>query len=174
MDEDSCYARFSNYPGMASFKMDLAATIATMARIDQKMQRSQPAQDPFVWWGFHRLLDRTGHSSLGNLHENVEAYFGGETHAHMLGAERFFDQVTDMVNNTWGGTEGQKMEPGPRLAEVPRQSSAETLLPGLIYRAEPYEDAEIEFLLPRLYVYQPPQNGPSGRPTAIPSCRVCS
>ena len=153
LDEDSCYARFSNYPGMASFKMGLAVAIAAMARIDQEMQESQPEQDPFAWWTFRGLLARTGHSSLRDLHCGVQAYLGEETQAHMLNAERFFDQVTDMVNNAWGGTEGAQMEPVPKLAEVPRQSDVETLLAGLIYRAEPYEEVEMAFLLPRLYAY---------------------
>ena len=47
-----------------------------------------------------------------------------------------------------------KMEPGPKLSEVPHQSDVQTLLAGLIYRDEPYENAEMEFLLPRLYAYQ--------------------
>ncbi len=41
MGEGTCYARFANYPGMASLKVGLSATIGTLACIDQEMQNGQ-------------------------------------------------------------------------------------------------------------------------------------
>ncbi len=154
LDEDSCYARFSNYPGMASFKVALSATIGTLDTIDRLMQESQAAQDPFAWWTFRGLLERTGHSSLVELHRRVEAYLAEETHAHMLSAEGFFDQVAEMVGSDSGDTDGAEVRAVPKLSELPRQSDVETLLAGLVYRDEPYGTQEMEFLLPRLYAYQ--------------------
>jgi len=154
LGEDNCYARFSNYPGMASFRLGLMAAIAAMASIDQEMGDDQQVKDPFAWWTFRRLLERAGHDSLTDLHGSLLAYFGEETHEHMLRAEHFFDQVVDLLDHAVGEVEGMEASQSPKLSQGIRHHEADTLLAGLIYRDDPYQPEQMEYLLPRLYAYQ--------------------
>jgi hypothetical protein len=140
LDETNCYIRFSNYPGMNSFRAGFLLTALYSTTLGEDKLRG-------AYFSFPHLDRQKGELPKDKLGQLYEMCQGTPINK---GAELFFNKVVDVLDkaipdNVESTAEKINLEEAPFVDEF---------LSTFIYREEPYSQYEIKQVLPYLETLQ--------------------
>lgn len=140
LDEDNCYIRFSNYPGMNGFRAGFLLAVLYSTTLDEEKLRG-------AYFSFPHLDKQEGELPKDKLGELYEICQGTPVNK---GAEAFFNGVVDLLEaakpeGVESDVEKIDLEPIPFIDEF---------LSKYIYREQPYKQEEIVQALPYLETMQ--------------------
>jgi len=140
LDEQNCYLRFSNYPGMDSFRQGFLLTALYAATIDQEQLRDAFFSFPYI--------DRSrGELPIDKIEQLYQMCQGVTVNK---GPEEFFNKVFDVLR---GSLPDEGKLHSNRIDTMPAPFVDE-FLSKFIYRDEPYTQEEIREALPYLQTFE--------------------
>jgi hypothetical protein len=134
LDEVNCYMRFSNYPGMNSFRAGFLLTALYSATLDKEKLEG-------AYFSFPHVEKGQGQLPADKIGELFEMCQGSPINK---GAEVFFNNVVDVIDQAIPDDAESSAEK-INLEEAP---FVDEFLSKYIYREEPYTQEEIKEALP--------------------------
>jgi len=134
LDEDNCYIRFSNYPGMNSFRIGFLFTIAYAATFDEQKMKD-------ALFCFPHIDRRKGELPKDKIEELYEMIEGTPINR---GAELMFNAVLDMVESV----KPPEVESNAQKIIIEDTPFVDEFVSKFIYREEPYSLEETRKVLP--------------------------
>jgi hypothetical protein len=140
LDETNCYIRFSNYPGMNSFKQGFMVTLLYSTTIDEKKVSE-------ALFSFPHLDRQKGQLPKDKLGELIEMCEGTPIDK---GAEHFFNSVVDTLEKV----KPLELESDTGKIDMVDIPFIDEFISKYIYREEPYSIEETKRLLPYVETLQ--------------------
>ena len=140
LDEDNCYIRFSNYPGMNSFRAGFLFTVLYSTTLDEDKLRGAYFSFPY--------LDRSrGQLPADKIEELLEICQGTPVNR---GGEAMFNMLVDVLEKV----KPQELESDAEKIVMASAPFVDEFLSRFIYREEPYAQEEIKETLPYFETFQ--------------------